>query len=597
MPTLRNRRWTRAASVAVAAWLVATASIAGRAGAQQPGGGPATPVQAFGDAVAFGSPAAGAGLAGLAATSTGGGYWVVDRAGQVTGFGDAPHLGDMAGVRLSAPVLDIEAAPDDRGYWLAGADGGVMAFGSAPFLGSMGAVPLNQPIVGMAAHPGGAGYWLVAADGGVFSFGEARFHGSMGGVRLNQPVVGMASSPTGDGYWLVATDGGIFTFGDAVFHGSAGDITLNEPITAMGRAPNGSGYWLVGSDGGVFTYGAVAFHGSRAGAGRVVDIEVTASGRGYWLLGTGAALGVFRGSGDASVTQLPAYEAFLGRPVDVAVDYLGVDNWANQEFPNWQIAAWAKRPDVRLSLGSIAFPTGGTWEAAASGAYDGHWRTLGERLVAHGHGDARLRFAHEFNEFFHDYQVNSRNAPLFVQSWRRFVDILRSVPGQQFVFVWNPSLGDTVTFPRPEEAWPGDEYVDQIGLDVYDAWYRGWRPGIDPPPTAQEQDAVWNSQILDGPRGLRFWRDFARAHGGKPLAFPEWGLQLWQEPADGLWHGGGDDPRFVQRMHDLIGDPAWNVAWHSFWEQPGHGVFDTDDSPARTGVPVPLSRELYRTLF
>ena len=176
---------------------------------------------------------------------------------------------------------------------------------------------------------------------------------------------------------------------------------------------------------------------------------MTASGRGYWLLASGSALGVYRGSGDASVSQLPAYEAFLGRTVDLAVDYLGVDSWANQEFPSWQINAWAKRPDVRLSLGSIAFPTGGTWEAAASGAYDGHWRTLGERLVANGHGDARLRFAHEFNEFFHDYQVNSRNAPLFVQSWRRFVDILRSVPGQQFVFVWNPSLGDTVTFPRP----------------------------------------------------------------------------------------------------------------------------------------------------
>jgi hypothetical protein len=416
-------------------------------------------------------------------------------------------------------------------------------------------------------------------------------------VPLNQPIVGMAATPSGQGYWLVASDGGIFSFGDAVFHGSAGAIRLNEPITAMAATPNGGGYWLVASDGGVFTYGAAVFHGARSAAGRVLDIEATRSGRGYWVLAAGVALGVYRGSGDAAVSQLPAYEEFLGRTVDLAVDYLGVDSWANQEFPNWQMSAWAKRPDVRLSLGSISFPTGGTWQAAASGAYDGHWRTLGERLVASGHGDALLRFAHEFNEFFHDYQVNSANAPLFVQSWRRFVDILRSVPGQRFVFVWNPSLGDTVTFPRPEEAWPGDEYVDQIGLDVYDAWYRGWRPGIDPPPTAQEQDAVWNTQILNGPRGLEFWRQFARAHGAKPLAFPEWGLQLWQERADGRWHGGGDDPRFIQRMHDLINDPAWNVAWHSFWEQPGFGVFDPDSSALRTSVPVPLSRDLYRSLF
>jgi hypothetical protein len=599
MPTLRDISWPRVASAAVAALVAMTSLPAERVGAQQAGPDVGTPVQAFGDAAALGSPSSATGTIGMATTSTGDGYWVVDRSGQVTAFGDAEHVGDMAGVRLAAPIVDIEAAPDDRGYWLAGADGGVLAFGSATFLGSMGAVRLNQAIVGMAATPSGGGYWLVAADGGMFSFGDARFHGSMGGVRLNAPVVGMASSPTGGGYWLVATDGGIFTFGDAIFHGSAGAITLNQPIVAMASLPNGHGYWLAGGDGGVFSYGTADFHGSRHGssAGRVVDIETTPSGRGYWLLATGAALGVFRGSGDAAVSQLPAYEEFLGRPVDLAVDYLGVDSWANQEFPDWQINAWAKRPDVRLSLGSIAFPTGGTWAEAASGAYDGHWRTLGQRLVASGHGDALLRFGHEFNEFFHDYQVNSANAHLFVASWRRFVDILRAVPSQQFVFVWNPSLGDTVTFPNPEQAWPGDGYVDQIGLDVYDAWYRGWRPGVDPQPSEAERDRVWNDQILNGARGLRFWREFAFAHGAKPLAFPEWGLQLWQERSDGLWHGGGDNARFIQRMHDLIGDPSWNVAWHSFWEQPGFGVFDPDASPARTGVPVPLSRDVYRTLF
>jgi hypothetical protein len=306
-------------------------------------------------------------------------------------------------------------------------------------------------------------------------------------------------------------------------------------------------------------------------------------------------LGVYRGGGAAR--DLAGYENFLGRPVDYAVDYLGVGNWSEQEFPDWQVNTWAQRPDVRLSLGSIGFPTGGDWATAASGAYDGHWRTLGQRLVASGHANALLRFGHEFNEFFHDYQVNSSNAGQFVTSWRRFVDILRSIPGQQFVFVWNPSLGATTTFPHPEEAWPGDDYVDQIGLDVYDAWYKGWRPGVDPQPTKAQQDAVWNDQIVNGERGLAFWRQFGDAHGGKPLAFCEWGLQLWQEPSDGLWHGGGDDPWFIKRMHDVISDPAWNVAWHSFWEAPGRGVYDPDNSPDRTSVPVPLSRYVYRQLF
>ncbi|HSS10134.1 MAG TPA: hypothetical protein VLL25_09625, partial [Acidimicrobiales bacterium] len=92
----------------------------------------------------------------------------------------------------AAPLVGIAATPSGGGYWLVAADGGVFTFGDAPFLGSLGGLRLNQPIVGMAAVPGGGGYWLVAADGGVFTFGDAPFLGSLGGLRLNQPIVGMA---------------------------------------------------------------------------------------------------------------------------------------------------------------------------------------------------------------------------------------------------------------------------------------------------------------------------------------------------------------------------------------------------------------------
>jgi predicted chitinase len=113
----------------------------------------------------------------------------------------------------------MAATASGGGYWLVAADGGVFAFGDAGFYGSMGGKPLSQPVVGMAATPSGRGYWLVAGDGGVFSFGDAGFHGSMAGQPLAQGILGMARVPDGSGYWMVAKDGGIFAFGSAHFYG------------------------------------------------------------------------------------------------------------------------------------------------------------------------------------------------------------------------------------------------------------------------------------------------------------------------------------------------------------------------------------------
>jgi hypothetical protein len=178
------------------------------------------------------------GWSGIAATPSGGGFFVVSGNGGVLGCGGATPLGGVTNLHLAAPIVGIVSTPDGKGYWLVGGDGGVFAFGDAGFYGSMGGKALNAPIVGIAATPDGKGYWLVAADGGVFSFGDATFYGSMGGHALNRPITGMAANPDGSGYWLVAADGGTFAFGGAPFEGSMGGTRLNAPIVGIAAAPN-----------------------------------------------------------------------------------------------------------------------------------------------------------------------------------------------------------------------------------------------------------------------------------------------------------------------------------------------------------------------
>jgi hypothetical protein len=172
-------------------------------------------------------------IVGMAATSSGNGYWLVGSDGAVYAYGDARSFGSLAGRALNAPIVGIAATPDGGGYWLVGKDGGVFSFGDAQFYGSTGNLHLNKPVVGMAANPLGGGYWMVAADGGIFAFGNSGYYGSTGNIVLNKPIVGMTTTFDGRGYWFVATDGGIFNYGDAGFAGSAGATTLPAPIVGM----------------------------------------------------------------------------------------------------------------------------------------------------------------------------------------------------------------------------------------------------------------------------------------------------------------------------------------------------------------------------
>jgi len=185
-----------------------------------------------------------------------GGHRTTTADGSVTSVG-APHLGDVIGKLLTAPVVDIAGHPKADGYWLLGGDGGVFTFGAARFFGSTGAMVLNQPVVGLASTPTGRGYWLVARDGGIFTFGDAGFFGSTGAIRLNQPIVDVAPTRSGRGYWLLARDGGVFAFGDAQWLGSVPGTSACGAVDAVSIAASstGLGYVIAGADGRTWSFG------------------------------------------------------------------------------------------------------------------------------------------------------------------------------------------------------------------------------------------------------------------------------------------------------------------------------------------------------
>lgn len=253
-----------------------------------------------------------------------------------------------------------------------------------------------------------------------------------------------------------------------------------------------------------------------------------------------AALGVYREA--AAPSEVAQFGTWLGKQPALAHDFFADATWADIEAPTWWLNAWLGWP-MLFSVSMIP-ASGGSLTLGAGGAYDGHYATLAKNLSTYGHGYAIIRPGYEFNGPW--FRWSARSDPTsYARYFARIVKAMRAVaPGLRFC--WCPTLGGDEAFLSA--CYPGDDVVDQIGMDVYDqSWIANYTD-----PAARWQDYVTT------PGGLFWLASFATTHG-KPVAFPEWGLTI---RSDG--HGGGDNSYFVRAMHDWIA--AHNVAYHCYFE-------------------------------
>ncbi|MBF5080391.1 glycosyl hydrolase [Quadrisphaera sp. INWT6] len=296
--------------------------------------------------------------------------------------------------------------------------------------------------------------------------------------------------------------------------------------------------------------------------------------------------GVFR---DNSAEETAAYEAWIGRQVDVAVVFGSRDTWQDIRNSDWLLDGWRDAPQ-RLAIGVPLLPTeddSATVEEGATGAYDDVYVEFAQRLVAEGQADAILRLGWEFN--LEGSRWSTEDAEAWKAYYRSVVEAMRSVPGQQFEFDWNVNNGGG-GIGDPVDYYPGDDVVDYVGVDAYDvAGAEGTYPvpdGCTDECALERHQAAWDGAIYGGERGLQFWSGFAKEHG-KKLSLPEWGL--WDR-VDGT--GGGDDPYYIEQMARFIADPDNGVAYQAYFE-----VDNTELGPHRLMTGFPESSQLFRDLF
>jgi hypothetical protein len=149
---------------------------------------------------------------------------------------------------------------------------------------------------------------------------------------------------------------------------------------------------------------------------------------------------------------------------------------------------------------------------------------------------------------------------------------MRRAPGQRFKFEWCPNHGRHDM--DPTEAYPGDDVVDIIGMDIYaETWDAS---------TADPHDRF--QHFVDQPFGLKWHRDFAREHG-KLMSYPEWGVG--DKPGGG---GVGDDPVFIAGMAEWFEET--NPLYQSYWD-----VQAVDYNARMSNAQFPRAAEMFKRRF
>lgn len=272
-----------------------------------------------------------------------------------------------------------------------------------------------------------------------------------------------------------------------------------------------------------------------------------------------AALGVYVGDDPGDVAS---FEAWLGCPVQQVLIFTDERSWRHIADPRWFVDRFATLD--RPALWSVAMiPKGATLQGAATGAHDADYvaeaRVLA-RARPDAHGVIRVRLGWELNGDWFPWAAEGRQQA-FIATYRHLVDAFRSV-SDRFRFEWNINYGQKMD---PATAYPGDRYVDVIGMDFY------WKPQY------QGNDPVRAfAKIRDDRYGLGYIQKFAAEHH-KPVAFSEWGAQ------------GPDARPFIELVSQWI--KAHGILYHDYWDS-------DDDYPGRlSGGRWPDSGAAFRHAF
>ena len=262
---------------------------------------------------------------------------------------------------------------------------------------------------------------------------------------------------------------------------------------------------------------------------------------------------------------LQAWEQWLNQaPTSVVgVDFYAESTWGDFTRLSWVPGIWKKLNPARNVVWSVPLTVKGTpLKEVADGLHDAEFEAAA-KAISEAQPNAVIRLGWEMNLVSMAWFAKGQETD-YITAFRRVVQIFKR-HSSGFKYDWCPGWGAQDS--PADLAYPGDDVVDYIGLDVYDFKYEG---------SAGER---WEKFYLNAPFGLQWHKEFAARHG-KHMSYPEWGVGNF-----------GDNPFFIQNMHDWFASNAGNIAYAAYFDVDGLWPTQIDNNR------FPNSQRLFRKLF
>ncbi len=198
--------------------------------------------------------------------------------------------------------------------------------------------------------------------------------------------------------------------------------------------------------------------------------------------------------------------------------------------------------DNAVTTNCASYVTAGT-----TTRFDSYYDSMATELAASAPKFMVIRVGWELNDDF-PWSIIKCDTPAKIAAYKKahqkIVTKLRAAFARQnksFIVSWS-FIRESSKLPRPvQEYFPGDDYVDTVGLDYYDHTYPKTR-------LSNSTDANFTRMATNGtvdkPFGIETWYAFAQKMK-KPFSVDEWGIN---NPSV------GDNPTYIRGMYNFFNE-------------------------------------------
>jgi mannan endo-1,4-beta-mannosidase len=176
-------------------------------------------------------------------------------------------------------------------------------------------------------------------------------------------------------------------------------------------------------------------------------------------------LGVYEPDTPNSYERIDQFAQAVGRQPNIVMYY---SPWLEKFQVGFATAAARRGARTLVQMGTDST----SLASIASGRYDRYWRSYAHEVKAFRQ-PVILSLDHEMNGSWYPWGYRHASPTAFVAAWRHIVNIFRKEGARNVTWLWTINVTDALDnrIAAPGPWWPGNSYVNWVGVDGY---YYGW---------------------------------------------------------------------------------------------------------------------------